>query len=230
MGLHGSVSESCKISYDKGFDFLKLFDSAIYSFFNKLADFLLLNLIWLVMCLPILTIFPATTAMYGVIRHWLRNDDDGVFRLFFIFFRENFKQSFLIGLLWILFMLSIFVNYNIIEHMPGSGKEIMTFLFVVICVIFGMASIYIFPVMVHYKMKWFHVIAFTIFLSMRQLGTTIISGILILLAIFISVGFSFSIIIIWSPTAYLIYLICSKALNKFDLHDSNAKFQLEKQS
>lgn len=46
-------------------------------------NLLLLNLLWLLACLPVLTIYPATAAMFGVVRIWVRQGDQGIVRPFF---------------------------------------------------------------------------------------------------------------------------------------------------
>ena len=47
---------------------MKLFnyDSPFWSFLNKIADLVLLNVLWLVFCIPIITIGASTAAMYRV--------------------------------------------------------------------------------------------------------------------------------------------------------------------
>jgi uncharacterized membrane protein YesL len=41
-------------------------DSPFMSFIGKLADTLLLNILWLLFCLPVFTIGPSTAALYTV--------------------------------------------------------------------------------------------------------------------------------------------------------------------
>jgi hypothetical protein len=77
-------------------DGLRLIDGKFYTILLFISNFFLLNLLWLVMCLPIITIFPATAAMYGVVRQWIIHKDPSIFRPFFHYFKENFKQSILI--------------------------------------------------------------------------------------------------------------------------------------
>jgi uncharacterized membrane protein YesL len=88
-----------------------LVDNQFLRITEKAADFFLLNFLWLLMCLPILTIFPSTTAMYGVVRNWsMGKNDKGVFRTFFSVFRECFWQSTGLSVLW--FALGIFIYWD----------------------------------------------------------------------------------------------------------------------
>jgi uncharacterized membrane protein YesL len=44
----------------------------IYRLLEVFTYLVYLNLLWLVCCLPAITIAPSTTAMFGVVRGWIR--------------------------------------------------------------------------------------------------------------------------------------------------------------
>ncbi len=75
------------------------YDGPVIEFINKLTDILLLGLIWLVMCLPIITIGASTTAAYYVAFNQLNDKDGYVLSKFFKSFKLNFKQSTIIFVL-----------------------------------------------------------------------------------------------------------------------------------
>jgi len=66
---------------------------------DRLWSAVILNLLWLVCCLPVVTIGPATAACYETTRKRLLGADGYLFRTFFDTFRVNFRQTFVIGLL-----------------------------------------------------------------------------------------------------------------------------------
>lgn len=74
-------------------------DNPVINFLNKMTDLILLNLLFLVCCIPVVTIGPAITAMYYVNLRSIRYGDGYVVRTFFRAFRESFKQSFTAGLM-----------------------------------------------------------------------------------------------------------------------------------
>ncbi|MGI9049327.1 MAG: DUF624 domain-containing protein, partial [Rubrobacteraceae bacterium] len=51
---------------------MNVLDSRLYRWLEVFTNLLILDLIWLVSCLPVITIYPATTAMFGVTRDWVR--------------------------------------------------------------------------------------------------------------------------------------------------------------
>src|SRR5215213_2057949 len=76
---------------------MSILDTRIYRWLETATDFFLLNLLWLVACLPVVTIFPSTAAMFGVVRDWVRGKEGSLTRTFITRFQENLGQSLLIG-------------------------------------------------------------------------------------------------------------------------------------
>lgn len=80
---------------------MKLFnlDSPFMTAMTKFADMMILNLLWLVCSLPIITIGASSAALYYCM---LNRDKDGassVMRMFFSAFKSNFKKA---TLLWLI--------------------------------------------------------------------------------------------------------------------------------
>ena len=73
-------------------------ENPVIAFLNKMADLILLNLIFLLCCIPVVTIGPAITALYAVSLRSVRYGDGYVIQTFFRSFKQNFKQSFVVGM------------------------------------------------------------------------------------------------------------------------------------
>ncbi|MBE6957884.1 MAG: DUF624 domain-containing protein [Ruminococcaceae bacterium] len=73
-------------------------DSIFVRFFSVITNMMLVNILWLLCCIPIVTAGAATTAAYYVFYQNLTREDDAVLKPFFRAFRQNFKQA---TLLWI---------------------------------------------------------------------------------------------------------------------------------
>lgn len=50
-------------------------DNGVTRFLGKVADFMFLNLLWIVCSIPIITIGASTTAMYSVMLRLVKNED-----------------------------------------------------------------------------------------------------------------------------------------------------------
>lgn len=79
-------------------------ENPVIAFLNKMADLILLNLIFLLCCIPVVTIGPAITALYAVSLRSVRYGDGYVIQTFFRSFKQNFKQSFVVGMIGIYFL------------------------------------------------------------------------------------------------------------------------------
>ena len=69
------------------------------NFLRNLWDLMILNWLWLLCCLPVLTIGPATCAMLAVTLKLARGEATHAAKDFFCSFRDNFKPALLLGLL-----------------------------------------------------------------------------------------------------------------------------------
>lgn len=76
-------------------------DSPFSKLMTKLFDACLLNLLWLVCCIPVFTIGPATQAMYYIALKYAEGEDGYIIRRYFKAFRRCFGQSVAIGLIMV---------------------------------------------------------------------------------------------------------------------------------
>ena len=85
-------------------------ENPVIAFLNKMADLILLNLIFLLCCIPVVTIGPAITALYAVSLRSVRYGDGYVIQTFFRSFKQNFKQSFVVGMIGLLFVCLLVID------------------------------------------------------------------------------------------------------------------------
>jgi uncharacterized membrane protein YesL len=204
---------------------MKLFnlDGPLYQFLSRLTDYLILTLLWFLLCIPVVTIFPATAAMFGVVRQWVMKKDPSITSSFFTYFKENFKQSFLMGIVWIFFAVVVFTNYRLILQMPEVMKVIMVSVMSLFAFLFLFTSVYLFPVMVHFRTNWMGVIRNSFLLSISQLWVTIRCLFILFITVILVNIMPFLIFIIGSFTAYLTYYLCDKSFQKLKIEGARTE-------
>ncbi|TCP31335.1 putative membrane protein YesL [Scopulibacillus darangshiensis] len=197
---------------------MKIFsiEGGLYNFLDKFSNFFLLNLLWLIMCIPIITIFPATIAMFGVVRKWIKGEHVKLFNCFFTLFKENFIQSLLIGVIAFIFTLLLILNFNITSLMDNPFKVITLSLLSLIGFLSLCTSVYIFPVIVNYNVKWTAVIRNSFLLSVSQPFVTLPSILILLISMVIVYTVPITLFIVGSLSAYLIYFLCNKTFQKVE--------------
>ena len=122
-------------------------NSPVVAFLNKMTDLLLLNILYLICCLPIITIGAATTALYYVSIVSIRSGDGYVIRRFFDSFSRNFKQATIIWLFLLLLGgglgLDLFFWYR-----AGTGfSRIMFCISMLPTVAVAIVGLWVFPVL-----------------------------------------------------------------------------------
>lgn len=78
-------------------------DNPIMGFIGNACDLILLNLLFLVSCLPIITIGASVTSLYYVTLKIARDEAPVIWKTFWKSFRENFKVA---TIIWVIFLLS----------------------------------------------------------------------------------------------------------------------------
>lgn len=71
-------------------------DGKFFTFITKLSDLLLLNVLFIITCLPILTIGVSLTALYQTTLQLADNTDSYILRNYFSNWKQNLKQGILI--------------------------------------------------------------------------------------------------------------------------------------
>lgn len=65
----------------------------VFDFLGKVADILILNLLWLLTSLPIITIGASTSALFSVTILMVKEREGNIFQNYFAAFKRNFKRS-----------------------------------------------------------------------------------------------------------------------------------------
>ena len=75
------------------------YDGLVVRSLSRIGDMIILNALWLLCCIPVVTAGPATTAAQYVALKFVRDEGTSVIRMFFHSFRRNFRQSLVLGII-----------------------------------------------------------------------------------------------------------------------------------
>ena len=126
-------------------------DGPVMSALGRVTDFLVLNLIFLVTCIPIITIGPALSALYSVTLKMVKNEDSYILKRYLSAFKENFKISFLAGLLILASIILFAFDYRIMTTMGDSMGTIFPIIFLALIFICLVISMYLFPYIARFE-------------------------------------------------------------------------------
>lgn len=175
-------------------------DNPIWRFMGKLADLMLLHLLWFICSIPIVTMGASTTAVYYVTLKLVRDEEGYTTKSFFKSFKENFKQSTIIWLIILGLGIVLAVDLKLYMNAMGSGgnlQRIMAILFFSLAVIFVMTVMYVFPLQAKFVNPIKRTFINAFFMAIRHLPYT-------LLMIFITVFFYAAVLLIPQLSLFLI--------------------------
>ena len=201
---------------------MNVLDTRVYRWLEVATDFFLLNLMWLVACLPVVTIFPSTAAMFGVVRDWVRGKEGSLTRTFTARFRENLGQSLLVGAIWTVFGVALFLDFLVANQLSYWAEIILKSVLVLVCTVYAFGSVYLFPVMVHYETDWKTVIKNCLLISIGRMPTTVVCLVFLVVMVGLTVVVPFLVVITGSITAYGVYRLCDRVFRNIDAAHGDA--------
>lgn len=162
-------------------------------FWRKKGKLILINVLYLVCCLPLVTIGPATAGLMLVLRNMANEQPTFESSDFFDGFRKNFKQAFPVGLLFtLLFAVDLFGVW-FYSQMAAERAEMKTLAMIAMIVLFGVffillfMSFYVYLLMVTCNLKFKPLMKNAFILSLVALKTNILTALSLigLLALFL---------------------------------------------
>ena len=195
---------------------MNILDTRVYRWLETATDFFLLNLIWLAVCLPVVTIFPSTAAMFGVVRDWVRGKEGSLTRTFITRFRENLGQSLLVGTIWTVFGVALFLYFLVANQLSYWPEIVLKSLLVLASTLYAFGSVYLFPVIVNYDTDWKTVIKNSLLISIGRLPTTVVCLVFLVVMVGLTVVVPFLVVSTGSITAYVLYRLCHRVFRNID--------------
>lgn len=127
------------------------YDGPLMHFLNKLSDVIILNILFLICCIPIFTIGASCTAMYSVTLKMAKNEESYVAKSFFKSFKENFKISTVCWLIIAVIGVLLFIDYRIAPQMFPSISFAVQAVFAALFILLAIVFIYIFPYIARFE-------------------------------------------------------------------------------
>ena len=158
--------------------FLFDMDSPIMQFVSRFCDIVVLNVVFLLTCIPIFTIGTATTAMYDVVFRMDTEREGKLLGTYFHSFKENFRQSTVVWLGLALFAAATYVNMTRFSVLGEEYSQILGYcLFVVsmiVLVLLVFVGSYAFPLLSRFRNSVGNTLRNALLLSIGNLPRTLV--------------------------------------------------------
>ena len=132
----------------------KLFrmDSPLMRFLTKIADLMVLNILFCVTSIPLITIGASWTALYSVTLKMVRDEEGSVSRSYFRSFRQNFRQATLLWLGVLVVLALLVLDIRVLNGMAGGTAPGLLQVGVEILALLGIMVLqYLFPSLARFE-------------------------------------------------------------------------------
>ena len=188
----------------------KVFDlnNPVWQFIGKIVDATVLHFCWLICCIPVVTIGPATAALYYSMMKVTSDEGTHYVKAFFRSFKQNLKQGIAMGLIFMAVGgLLAYATWFYLQQGDSTGWNIVKGVSIAACVLYLFTLQYAFPLLAKFDNTVGSLIKSAFFMSIRHVGWSIVM--IFILAAELFVGFYLVFIPILIPGyGLVVYLDC----------------------
>ena len=160
-------------------DSLFRYDSKFWGLIEKITDIVLLNFLFIVTCIPVVTIGASLSAMYSVALKKIKNEDIYVAKEFIKSFRESFKVSTIVWILMMVVGCVLLLDFYISNLVPNKALGIiLKFILTLVGIIYLFSLTYIFPIISKFDNTIKNTFINSVLISIQSLPYTIIMSIM----------------------------------------------------
>ena len=150
-------------------------EKGIWSWLSTAVDIVGLSIAWLLLCLPLVTIGPATAALYHAVVLYVRPREQGAFKDFFLSFRKNLRVGVPATLVCLAAGAVLAWGYAIVRQngREGAGVVMLGLYYTLLFVPAGVLC-WLFPLLGRFEYAVGPLFAAALQLALRHLPTTVV--------------------------------------------------------
>lgn len=150
-------------------------EKGIWSWLSTAVDIVGLSIAWLLLCLPLVTIGPATAALYHAVVLYVRPREQGAFKDFFLSFRKNLRVGVPATLLCLAAGAVLAWGYAIVRQngREGAGVVMLGLYYTLLFVPAGVLC-WLFPLLGRFEYEVGPLFTAALQLALRHLPTTLV--------------------------------------------------------
>ena len=118
---------------------------------THIFDFILLNILWLLTSIPIVTLGAATAALYSVMMSVVEKKEGYIIKDYWKAFCRNFKQSTVVWILLLFLGACLWFDLTLIGVVPGLFRQIGTVVLGAVLIFYFMECIFVFPLIANFE-------------------------------------------------------------------------------
>jgi len=152
------------------------YDNAVWSFIGRLADMMVLNLLWILFSLPIVTLGASTTALYYCTIKIVHEEDRGNFKMFLHSFKQNLKEGIILWVILLPILVILILDHRFFS-LVFAENQVLRFLFRgitdALLLLWIFVFLYVWPILSRFENTWQKTLIHSLLMSIRHLPYTL---------------------------------------------------------
>ena len=150
-------------------------DSGVMHFLTLVANLAILNVLFIVCSLPVVTLGASLTALNYVALQMIRQEDSYIMRGFFRGFKQNFLQATAIWLILLAAGIFLWLDYwSVSQYFTGAMRTVMLVGLTVLAVMWVMVFLYVFALQARYENTVKQTMKNALFMALLRLPYTVV--------------------------------------------------------
>lgn len=200
---------------------LELFFTVLYRKFWKLVQ---VNLLYIIFCIPIITIGPATCAMTYILRNYAREEHAFILSDFLEHFKKNFKQGLIFGIIDFVIYYLIFFAFNF--YSKTDYLLFLKYFMIVVFAIYTIMRFYIYPMIITFHLSLKQIFNNALIFSLAKFPYNLL---IVLYCVIISFMFFYYYRLGIILTPFLLFSVLGLLINVF-INPIIKEYMIDKQS
>lgn len=195
----------------------------VYRVINKLVDLLVLNVMYILSCIPVITVGAANTALYTLTLKMCKNEEGYIVKDYWKTFKSNLKKSTIIWCVFLGVFLLLGIDFWILGVLNLPMKKIMQ---IGVCAVFLVAMMvysYVFPLIAVFENTIKHYLKNALIISMTRIVYTIVIVLINMIPVilfllggdWLAMGLRVFVLIGWALIAYVNSFLLNKVLERY---------------
>ena len=201
--------------------FRQIFDpeNGLFSTISKIMDIIGLSVVWLIFCLPVVTIGPASAALYYSVVKCVRRGEDHPYRNFWNSFRANWRQGALLTVLCLPVGAFLYWEHGALRSLASGGNRVLLAVYVVTTILLFLPIgflCWIIPLLSRFESSLGGLLWSALQLTFRALPSTLVLALLLFLSLTGTAALWFFLPFLLTPalTALLASFLVERVLKK----------------
>lgn len=169
------------------------YDSAFWNVTGKLFDLFLLNILWVLTSLPLVTIGASSAALYSVTMQMARKEEPAILRSYFAAFKKGWKTATLVWLLSLIVACWLAFGVYVCSNLQNAFLRLAVIPEAALLILCLLGMVYLFPVCAAYPGGVTKTLKTACYLSLLRLPWTcllvLIATVPVLLTLFVPKAF-----------------------------------------